>query len=145
MDKNFLELLQLLNEHKVRYLIIGGYAVVHYTEPRYTKDLDIWIECAPKNARNVLKALNEFGAPIDNLSVEELSKPGLIYVFGLPPLRIDILNNPKGAKFQTAWLNREKVLLGRLKGNFIGRKELIKLKKAAGRAQDKADLEKLMR
>ncbi len=145
MDRNYLELLRCLNGARVRYLVIGGYAVIHYAEPRYTKDLDIWIECTPENAKRVLKALHKFGAPIDNLTVTELSSPGLIYVFGIPPLRVDILNSPKGVSFAKAWTNRERVSLqsGKLKANFIGKAELIKLKKAASRPQDLADLEKL--
>lgn len=143
MDKNYLDLLRLLNEHEVRYLIIGGYAVVHYSEPRYTKDLDIWIDPSLLNAKRVLSALREFGAPIDNLTIKDLSTPGLIYIFGVPPLRVDLLNRPKGATFSQSWKSREKLKLGAVGANFIGLDNLIKLKKAAGRPQDLADLEKL--
>jgi predicted nucleotidyltransferase len=143
MDKNFLELLQSLNEHKVKYLIIGGYAVIKYTEPRYTKDLDIWVEISKQNARNILKALNKFGAPIDNLSEQDLLQPGLIYIFGLPPARIDLLNKVSGSTFQTAWKNKVKSKIKNVIANFVGVETLIKLKKASGRPQDLADLEKL--
>lgn len=143
MDPNFLELLQCLNDSKVRYLVIGGYAVIRFTEPRYTKDLDILIEASTANAKRVLKALTEFGAPVDNLSVADLAKPGLIYVFGLPPVRIDIINRASGAVFGKAWKSKEKVPLGSTYAYFVGKAELIKMKRAAGRPQDIADLEKL--
>jgi hypothetical protein len=143
MDENFLELLLLLNEHKVRYLIIGGYAVVRYTEPRYTKDLDLWVEISEKNARALLRALEKFEAPTDNLSVKDLTTPGLIYIFGLPPTRIDIINRVSGGNFKRAWQLKEKVMINNVTTYFVDRKTLIKLKQSAGRPQDLADLIKL--
>ena len=143
MHQDYLELLQLLNDHKVRYLIIGGYAVINYAEPRYTKDLDIWVEASKVNAKKLLKVLALFKAPIDNLTVEDLMTPGLVYVFGIPPLRVDILNRAIGARFETAWPKRVKVDLGKLKANFVAKPTLVRLKRAAGRPQDLADLEKL--
>lgn len=143
MNQDYLDLLRCLADRKVRYLIIGGYAVIRYTEPRYTKDLDIWIDATPLNARRVLQALREFGAPIDNLSVEDLAKPGLLYVFGIPPVRVDILNKVKGAKFSTAWPNKVRVKLPDLSLNFVDISTLKRLKRAAARPQDLADLEKL--
>ncbi len=143
MDPNYLDLLRLLNEYKVKYLIIGGYAVINYTEPRYTKDLDIWVEASVTNAKKLINALGEFGAPIDNLTVDDLSTPGLLYVFGIPPLRVDILNRASGVKFENAWKNRNTIKIEKNKVNFVDLKALIKLKRAANRAQDLADLEKL--
>lgn len=144
MYPDYLELLRLLNDCRVRYLVIGGYAVIQYTEPRYTKDLDIWIEASTTNAKRVLKALTAFGAPIDNLTVDELAKPGLIYVFGVPPLRVDMLNRARGASFASAWKTRKKVDVGGVKANFVSKPVLIKLKRQAGRHQDLADLQRLL-
>ncbi len=143
MHQDYLELLQSLNANKVRYLVIGGYAVIRYTEPRYTKDLDLWVEASTVNAKRLMKTLRDFGAPVDNLTEEELAKPGLIYVFGIPPVRVDILNKVKGATFQTAWKDRERVEVEGTKINFVSRRVLKRLKRAAGRHQDLADLEKL--
>jgi hypothetical protein len=143
MHQDYLELLRSLEKSKVRYLIIGGYAVIQYTEPRYTKDLDIWIEASPSNARNVLRALTIFGAPVDNLTEQELAKPGLVYIFGVPPLRVDLMNQAPGCSFATAWKSRERVSIGKSTFSFVGKQSLIRLKKAAGRPQDKADLVKL--
>lgn len=145
MHQDFLELLRFLNDYKVRYLVIGGYAVIRYSEPRYTKDLDIWVEASKSNATRVLRALSEFGAPIDNLTAEDLATPGLIYVFGIPPVRIDILNKVKGATFETAWKSKETAKVQETKIKFVSKKTLIKIKAATGREQDKADLVSLRR
>lgn len=143
MNPDFLDLLRCLNANKVRYLVIGGYAVILYTEPRYTKDLDIWIEPTLPNAKKVLKSLSQFGAPVDNLTLEELAKPGLVYIFGIPPVRVDVLNKASGCSFQSAWKGRKVIEVDGVKALFVSRPDLIKLKRAANRNQDRADLEKL--
>jgi hypothetical protein len=144
MNRDYLELLQCLREYKVRYLIIGGYAVIRHSEPRYTKDLELWVDATKSNAARVINALKLFGAPIDNLSVEDLAKPGLLYVFGVPPLMGDILNKVKGGTFERALKKREKVdLLGTV-ALFVDKTTLVALKRRAGRPQDLADLEKLV-
>jgi len=145
MDRNYLDLLRCLNAAKVKYLLIGGYAVIYYSEPRYTKDLDIWIEASRQNARCALRALRKFGAPVDNLTEQDLAKPGLIYVFGLPPLRVDILNSASGCSFAAAWKTRVRARIDGLNANFVSKANLIRIKKATGRPQDLADLAKLRR
>ena len=144
MNSDFRELLRLLSENKVRYLVIGGYAVSYYAEPRYTKDLDIWVEASSINAKRLIKALSEFGAPVDNLETSDFEKEGLVYVFGVPPNRVDLLNGVKGTPFTSAWKSRNIVNLGDLKVPFISREDLIKVKKKANRAQDREDIRKLL-
>lgn len=144
MNQDYLDLLQLFDEHAVKYLVIGGYAVIHYSEPRYTKDLDLWVEASAVNGKRLLSALREFGAPIDNLSIGELAAPGLLYVFGVPPVRVDILNNLTGARFATAWKKRVSKNIEGVKAKIVDKGTLIKLKRLAGRPQDLADLEKLI-
>jgi hypothetical protein len=101
MFPDFLDLLRVLEKHKVQYLIIGGYAVGLHGEPRATKDLDILVNPTRKNAKALLAALTEFGAPVSDLTVKDLSTPGLLYVFGINPLRVDILNRIKGVKIES--------------------------------------------
>src|SRR5271169_1348956 len=108
MSSDFSDLLNLFKRCRVRYLIVGGHAVMKYTEPRFTKDLDIWIEASPKNARAVFKALREFGAPLAALSEDDFAKEGFFYQMGRPPTRIDILMSIAGVKFADAWPNRVK-------------------------------------
>ena len=143
MYQDYLELLLCLNDNKVKYLVIGGYAVIQYSEPRYTKDIDIWVEASVVNAKKLLKALKHFGAPIANLSVEELAMPGLVYVFGIPPVRVDILNRVSGGKFEVAWKAKNVITLEGTKINFASKVDLIKMKKSAGRPQDLADIASL--
>ena len=144
MHSDFLELLQLLNIHKVRYLVIGGYAYGFHVEPRYTKDIDIWIEASKSNATRVLKVLDIFGAPVDNLTIKDLAIPGLIYIFGVPPMRVDILNRVSGGQFSSAYKNRTMAQVGKISIPIVNRKDLIRMKQSAGRTQDRADLEKLL-
>ena len=143
MHSDFLDLLQLLNEHKVEYLVIGGYAVSFYSEPRYTKDIDIWVKASSANGKKIIKALKLFGAPVDNISVDDFVKPGLIYIFGIPPLRVDILNELERVNFDMAYKSRNVVLLGKIKVPFVDLLTLIKTKEIAGRPQDKIDIKNL--
>lgn len=89
MNSDFKELLKRFNAGEVRYLVVGGYAVMKYTETRYTKDLDIWIDPTPKNARAVFEALREFGAPLTGLAAADFAKEGAFYQMGRPPARDD--------------------------------------------------------
>lgn len=143
MDQNFLDLLQLFDAHKVKYLIIGGYAVSYYAEPRYTKDLDFWIECSGVNGRRIIAALEEFGAPLASITAKDFATPGVAYTAGLPPLRFDILTRVKGADFKTAYENRLRTSLNGIPVHYVPLEVLIELKKAAGRPQDKVDISQL--
>jgi hypothetical protein len=145
MDQNFLDLLRLFDQHKVKYLIIGGYAVSLYAEPRYTKDLDFWIECSTANARKLMAALQEFGAPLASIRIQDFATPGCAYTAGIPPLRFDILTRIKGAKFSTAYTKRRKVKIEDVPACYVSYETLLLLKKAAGRDQDKADVKTLKR
>ncbi len=140
---DFKELLSLFEKHKIRYLIVGGYAVMKYSEPRFTKDLDIWIATDPVNAEAVYTALKEFGAPLANLTADDFTNQSYFYQMGRPPLRIDIMMSIPGVEFEEAWERREMVELDDHSIPFISRSDLIRAKKASGRPQDKADINKL--
>jgi hypothetical protein len=142
---DFKELLSLFRKHDVRYLIVGGYAVMRYTEPRFTKDLDILIAVDDSNARAVYTALSEFGAPLHNLSAQDFAQEGYFYKMGSPPLRVDVLMSIPGVSFAEAWQNRETITLSKTEMHFISKSDLIKAKRAAGRPQDLLDLENLER
>ena len=85
MNSDFKDLLSCLNEKKVKYLVVGGYAVTYYAEPRYTKDLDLWVEASPQNSRRLVRALSDFGAPTDSLAPLDFATPGVLFIFGIPP------------------------------------------------------------
>ena len=140
---DFKELLKIFEKHKIRYLVVGGYAVMKYSEPRFTKDLDVFIATDQENANSVYTALKEFGAPLENLTPDDFAHEGYFYQMGRPPLRIDIMMSIPGIQFDKAWQNREVFELDDLQIFFISRSDLIMAKEASGRPQDKIDLEKL--
>ena len=142
-NSDFRELLNLFEKHEIRYLIVGGYAVMKYSEPRFTKDLDVWISTASKNAHSVYAALKEFGAPLANLTADDFTVKDYFYQMGRPPFRVDIMMSIAGVEFEEAWKNREIVELDDLKIPFISRADLIRAKEASGRPQDKIDIDKL--
>jgi hypothetical protein len=140
---DFKELLNLLEKYKVRYLVVGGYAVMKYTEPRFTKDLDVWVSTDTENSKAVYAALKEFGAPLKKLTPADFVQEGYFYQMGRPPFRLDVMMSIPGVTFETAWKNREKVQVGELVIQFISRADLIKAKEASGRPQDLIDAEEL--
>lgn len=140
---DFKELLSLLEKHKVRFLVVGGYAVMRYTEPRFTKDLDLWISTDEENAKAIYTALKEFGAPLKDLTPSDFTQEGYFYQMGNPPLRLDVMMSIPGVTFETAWMNREKVQVEELVVPFIAKTDLIKAKEASGREQDLMDAKKL--
>jgi predicted nucleotidyltransferase len=144
-SQDFKELLSILERHEVRYLVIGGYAVMLYSEPRWTKDLDIWIALDATNARAVFAALREFGAPLAGLTEDDFTAPGYFYQMGNPPLRLDVMMDIPGGDFEAAWTRRNTIDLGGTVIHFIGREDLIAVKLASGREQDLKDVEALKR
>jgi len=135
--------LKLLNRHRVKYLIVGAYAVIHYTEPRYTKDLDIWIKPEIKNAKKTYESLEEFGAPLKDVAVEDFTNKDLVYQIGVEPVRVDIIMGIPAVKFEHAWRNRKIANFDGIKVNIIGIDELLKSKKRLKRHSDIADLDSL--
>ena len=144
-NPHFSELLQKLYAENVEFLIVGGYAVMKYAEPRFTKDLDIWIRNSPENATKVYAVLAEFGAPLksDGLSAKDFTSDDLTYQIGVAPIRIDILTRIDGVSFNEAWERRERDLLAGIPANFISLEDLIRNKAASGRASDVEHLKQL--
>lgn len=144
MNSDFKELLSIFTENQVKYLIIGGYAVSEYAEPRYTKDLDIWIEASVKNGERVFASLKQFKAPLFDLTPQDFSEEGSFYQMGRPPVRVDILMSIEGKSFADAWENRQHIDFFGVQANFVSLEDLIELKELAGRPQDLADVENLL-
>ena len=143
MNSDFKELLKIFAETKVKYLIIGGYAVAKHAEPRYTKDLDIWIDNSSENAERVYRALKEFGAPLTDITVEDFTIPTLVFQIGIEPSRIDILMGLKELDFDECWKRRAISTIGEIEIHFISLDDLIFNKQLAGRPQDLRDAENL--
>jgi predicted nucleotidyltransferase len=143
LSQDFREFVELLIKNKAEYLIVGGYAVGIHGHPRYTGDLDIWLNPTETNASLILKTVNEFGFSSFNLKVEDFTKPGNVIQLGYPPLRIDLLTEIDGVSFEESFQNRKEVDIDGMIVNFIGYKELLKNKQQSGRPRDIDDIENL--
>ena len=143
IEKDFKEFIVLLNEHQVKYLVVGGYAVNYHGYPRYTRDIDFWIWLDSNNIDRLLDALHAFGFGSLGLSLEDFSNPNSIIQLGHEPFRIDLMMQIDGVHFGEAFERREERKLEGVKVNFIALPDLIESKKAAGRFKDLADAEEL--
>jgi hypothetical protein len=143
LNPDFSDLFAELNNGGVRYLLVGGYAVGVHAEPRFTKDLDVWIEPTSDNAARTYAALAMFGAPLHQFAQTDLERPGMVIQIGLPPNRIDLLTSIDGVTFDEAWGSRSQIQYGPYAVHVIGADHLIQNKRASGRPQDLADVESL--
>jgi len=143
LSQDFKEFVQSLNDNSVRYLVIGGYAVAFHGHPRYTKDLDVWIELSQANAERMINALEQFGFAALGLQEKDFLDPNQVIQLGYPPYRIDILTELVGVDFENCYAEKITTTIDGVQVNFIGLKNLKENKKAVGRLQDLADLEKL--
>ena len=143
-NPHYKELLQLLNEFEVEYLIVGGFAVMKYSEPRYTKDLDVWVHNSRQNALRVIEALKKFGAPLehDKVTAETFTDKQVVYQIGIAPVRIDILTEITGVRFPPAWENRVASTFFGVPVHFISWDDLVANKQALGRSSDLKDLKR---
>jgi predicted nucleotidyltransferase len=143
INSNFKDLLRLLNDAGVRYLVVGGYAVMKYTEPYNTKDLDIWIEATPENATRALEALRRFGAPAKGVTEEDFLNPDLVYQVGVEPVRVDVMSRVSGLDFPSAWDHRSEARFDEVIAPVLSIDDLIRAKRAAGRAKDRLQARQL--
>jgi hypothetical protein len=144
MHKDFKDLLSAFNAHSVRYLIVDGYAYARYTEPRTTKDLDLFLRPDPANATAAYKALAEYGAYLDDATIDDFAKPGTIFQIGVAPFRIDPICDIDGVTFDEAWDTSEDGLVDdEIHVRYISSDKLIANKLAAGRPQDLLDVARL--
>ena len=143
MNQDFVDLLRSFAAADVRFLIVGAYALAHHGRPRATGDLDVWVDSTPANAPRVMRALGEFGAPLDEVTTVDFSRPGIVFQIGVPPGRIDIVTELTGLTFAEAWPDRESGRFGELTVDFIGRDAFLRNKRATGRAKDLGDIEGL--
>jgi len=140
---DFEELLRLLEDHRVDYMIVGGYAVAFHGYPRFTKDIGIFFERSPENVSRLRAALVASGFEEEDLPEEAFSAEGNVLSFGVAPSRVDLVNAIDGVRYADAKPNAVRGAYGGVEVSFIGRDELIQNKRAASRAQDKADVEQL--
>ncbi len=143
LNKDYKDILHALSDEKVRFLLVGAYALAAHGYPRATMDIDIWVMPSPQNAEAVLHALRRFGAPLDNLTEEDLQKDGTIFQIGVAPRRIDIITSADGLDFEEAYDHSLSVTIEGIEIHLPSIDDLIVNKKASGRTKDLADVEAL--
>lgn len=144
--EDFKEFIQLLNKHKVKYLIVGGYAVSMYSRPKSTQDIDIFIENSISNAKKILKVLDEFGLASLGITIEDLTVKDRVIQMGVSPLRIDLMTSIEGVEFNLAYKRCTKITYWGIKNvTFISYHDLVTNKKTTGRKKDIEDLEWLQK
>ena len=145
LNKNFEDFLRLLNEKKVKYLVVGGYAVAFHGFVRATGDLDVFIENSEENAENLVRVYIEFGFNITEMNKNLFLEKGKIVRIGIPPLRLEIINDISGVAFQKCYPDRIEEKIGDIIICFLDLENLLKNKKAANRPKDVADIDGLTR
>jgi hypothetical protein len=143
VNSDFRDLFFALSAAEARYLVVGAYAVVHHSEPRYTKDLDVWTEATPENALKVLRALAAFGAPVASLRPADLCDPETVYQIGIEPNRVDVLTALPALEFGPAWERSVITTYGGVEIRVLGLDDLILTKRTLARPQDLLDVERL--
>jgi len=143
VQKDFKEFLELLNSHKVEYLVVGGYALAFHGVPRFTGDIDIFVIADKENAERILRVLEEFGFGDLDINGDDFVQEGKVVQLGVAPVRIDIITSLSGLSWQEANLQKVDGKYGDVSVCFIGREEFIKNKRAIGRKRDIVDIEAL--
>ena len=143
VQPDFRNLLALFNAHKVKYMIVGGYALAYHGAPRYTGDIDIYVKPDSQNAERIMKALDEFGFGSVGLTAEDFESPDKVIQLGVPPVRIDIITSISGVSWKDAFSGCVDGKYGDVPVKYIGLNEFIMNKRATGRKKDLSDLEAL--
>jgi hypothetical protein len=143
VNPDFKDLLVEFNAQAVEYLVVGAHALAAHGHVRATKDLDVWVRPDRENAKRVLRALAAFGAPLHDLSGRDLEQPGVIFQIGVAPVRIDVITAIDGVEFSEAWRDRFETRFAGERVSVLSRHHLIVNKRATGRLQDLADVERL--
>ena len=143
LNEDYKEMLQILLNNEVKFLIVGAYAMGAQGYPRATGDFDVWVEPSSENSKRVYKSLAEFSAPLEEINSETFTEKGIIFQIGIAPRRIDILTFIDGVEFDEAYLNKEEIEVGDIKIPFLSLEHLIKNKESTGREKDILDVKYL--
>jgi hypothetical protein len=141
LNKDYKEMLQILLKNKVKFLVVGAYAMGAHGYPRATGDLDIWIDASSTNSKRMYRSLSEFGAPLSELSPDTFTAKGITFQIGVAPRRIDIITMINGVDFRHAYSGRQDIPINDIMVPFISKKDLIKNKESTGREKDRLDAE----
>jgi len=139
LNKDYKEMLQSLLKNKVEFLVVGAYAMGAYGYPRATGDFDIWVEASEENSKRIYKTLEQFGAPLMELTEKTFCQKDIIFQIGVAPRRVDIITHIDGVNFEKAYAAKENIELEDMSVPFISKADLIKNKKSTGRDKDRLD------
>ena len=140
LNEDYKEMLQILLNNEVKFLIVGAYAMGAHGYPRATGDFDIWVEASAENSKKIYKSLSEFSVPLFNITEKVFAEKGIIFQIGVAPRRIDIITHIDGVIFEEAYKTKELIEVESLKIPFISKENLIKNKQATSREKDKIDV-----
>jgi len=143
LKKDFSDMIKIFLEEQVQFLLVGGISINLYGYVRTTKDMDLWVQASKENSAKVIAALAKFGAPMQDVSVQDFEKEGMVFQIGVEPIRIDVLTRITGVKFEDAIKNVKIMEIDGINIPTISIQDLIKNKKASGRHKDLADAEVL--
>jgi len=139
LNKDYKEILQILLNNKVRFLVVGAYAMGVYGYPRATGDIDIWVEASSENSEKIYQSLSEFGAPLSEVTKTTFCEEGIVFQIGVAPRRIDIITKIDGVDFNKAYSDKQKIEIEGIKIPFLSKEDLIKNKESTGREKDQLD------
>lgn len=140
LNEDYRDVLSAFSEEGVSFLLVDAFAMAAHEHPRATGDIDLWVRPTAENARRVLAALANFGAPLHNLTAQDLRRPDTVFQIGVTPRRIDILTSIDGVDFEEAWTGRLVVSVSGMEVPVIGREHLIQNKRTTGRPKDLVDV-----
>lgn len=143
LNEDYRDMLRALSDEKVRFILVGAYALAAHGYPRATMDIDIWVMPSPDNADAVLRALRLFGAPVHDLTREDLQVEGTVFQIGVAPRRIDLITAASGLRFEAAYRNSAALNIEGIDVRILSIDDLIINKRATGRTRDLADAEAL--
>ena len=139
LNKDYKEMLQILLNNKVRFLVVGAYAMGVYGYPRATGDIDIWVGASSENSEKIHQSLSEFGAPLSEVTKTTFCEEGIVFQIGVAPRRIDIITKIDGVDFNKAYSDKQKMEIEGIKIPFLSKEDLIKNKESTGREKDQLD------
>ena len=143
LNEDYKEMLQILLNNEVKFLVVGAYAMGAHGYPRATGDFDIWVEASEVNSRKIYKSLSEFGSPLFDITEKTFTEKGIFFQIGVAPRRIDITTHIDGVVFEEAYRTKELIDIENLQIPFISKENLIKNKQSTGRKKDRLDVDYL--
>lgn len=143
LNEDYKEMLRILLNNEVKFLVVGAYAMGAHGYPRATGDFDIWVEASLQNSKKIYKSLSEFGSPLFSITEKTFAEKGIIFQIGVMPRRIDIINHIDGVVFKQAYKTKELIDIEGLQIPFLSKENLIKNKQSTGREKDKLDVDYL--